>query len=860
MAGGDVHYEVLPNGLTLLLRPTQLAPVVNLQIWAQVGSADEGPGEQGLAHFHEHMLFKGTAKRGVGEVAGDVEGAGGRINAYTTFDTTVYYATLPRESLAVGLEVLVDAVRNSRFDPEEVRREREVVLEEIRRAEDSPGHVLSDAIFRTLYQTHPYGAPILGPPESVARFEREQVLSFYRRWYAPNNLVVAAAGDFDAGALARDIERAFADADASPVSVRRTRPSEPEQRDLRATIVERPFEGVRVDLAWATTRFAEPDAPLLDLLSFILGECESSRLVVRIKDREQSVDRIDASSYTPLDPGLFSVSFESDADRVKGAIEGVVREVERLRAEPVSSDELDRARANFLANEHFERESVAGMTSRLASFHVLTGDYRGDEVYLERIRRATPDELLELARRHLDPKRLNVAAVLPESDPPALDEASIRAAVARGVEATRRRFAAPKAARRSPRSIVHSYALPNGAAVHVVPRRDVPVMAARAAFLGGQLAEDESTAGLGSFLSSMWTRGTRSRSSADFARSVENLAGEVNGFCGRSSVGFTLEATSDKLEPLLDLFAEALLEPGFDPDEIERERRETLAAIDRLDDRLAQLAYLRFGETLFPTHPYRLPMLGRKESVSRIDADLLQAHHQRLIRPENLVLAVAGDVDPDAVAKAIAIRTGDLVASGFTRPTPPVDPPPTGVQEVRLRKERAQAHLVLGFYGLRVDDPDRYALDIVSQVLAGQGGRLFLELRDKQGLAYSVSSVNVEGVAPGFLSVYIATAPDKLADAQRGILVELERLLETAPGEEELTRARRYLTGSFAIDSQRNSNHAAHVALDSLYGLGPEAHYDYANRIAAVRGDDVLRVARRVIDLDAYVLSLVGEV
>ena len=610
MAGGDVHYEVLPNGLTLLLRPTQLAPVANLQIWARVGSADEGPGEQGLAHFHEHMLFKGTAKRGVGEVAGDVEGAGGRINAYTTFDTTVYYATLPADSLPVGLEVLVDAVRNSRFDPDEIRREREVVLEEIRRAEDSPGHVLSDAIFGTIYQHHPYGSPILGPPESVARFEREQVLSFYRRWYAPNNLIVAAAGDFDATSLAREITRAFAG--AKPCDVRRARATEPTQSDLRTRVLARPFEGARVDLAWATIPFADPDAPLLDLLSFILGECESSRLVARVKDREQSVDRIDSSSYTPLDPGLFSVSFESDGERVQEAIEAVVREVERVRSELVTPDELERARANFLANEHFERESVAGMTSRLASFQALAGDYRGDERYLETIRRATPSELQELARRHLDPQRLNVASVLPEFEAGTLDEARIRAAVGRGVETTRRRFALPKPARRGPGSIVHSYALPNGAAVHVVPRRDVPVVAARAAFLGGQLAESESDAGLGSFLSSMWTRGTRSRSAADFARSVENLAAEVNGFCGRSSVGFTLEATSDKLEPLLDLFAEALLEPGFDPDEIERERRETLAAIDRHEDRLAQVAYQRFGETLFPTHPYRLPMLGER--------------------------------------------------------------------------------------------------------------------------------------------------------------------------------------------------------------------------------------------------------
>ena len=231
-----------------------------------------------------------------------------------------------------------------------------------------------------------------------------------------------------------------------------------------------------------------------------------------------------------------------------------------------------------------------------------------------------------------------------------------------------------------------------------------------------------------------------------------------------------------------------------------------------------------------------------------------------MIRPENLVFAIAGDVDPDTVAEAIAVRTSDLVAEGFEAPAPAIDPRPTEILERRMKKARAQSHLVLGFAGLTVDDPDRYGLDVLSQVLAGQGGRLFLELRDKQGLAYSVSAVNVEGVAPGFFSVYIATAPEKLDDAQKGILSELERLVDAAPSEDELARARRYLTGSFAIDGQRNSNHAAHVALDSLYGLGPNAHYSYAEKISAVTDDDVLRIARRVLRLDAYAVSLVGDV
>jgi zinc protease len=252
-------------------------------------------------------------------------------------------------------------------------------------------------------------------------------------------------------------------------------------------------------------------------------------------------------------------------------------------------------------------------------------------------------------------------------------------------------------------------------------------------------------------------------------------------------------------------------------------------------------------------------MLGTAESVGRIDVEALRAHHERLVRPENLVFAVAGDVDPDAIAESISARTSDLEAKGFERPVPAFDEPIREIRERRLEKQRSQVHLVVGFPGLRVDDPDRIALDVLSQVLAGQGGRLFLELRDKRSLAYSVSAISVEGVAPGFFSIYIATAPEKAEEARRGILAELEQLVETAPAEDELSRARHYLAGSFAIDGQRNSNHAGHIALDGLYGLGPEAHYAYGSKVAAVTAEDVLHVARRVLTLDAYALSWVGD-
>ena len=355
----------------------------------------------------------------------------------------------------------------------------------------------------------------------------------------------------------------------------------------------------------------------------------------------------------------------------------------------------------------------------------------------------------------------------------------------------------------------------------------------------------------------MWLRGTESHSAADFARAVESRAADIDVFAGRSSFGLTVEAPSAALEPALDLFSEVLVEPAFDPDELERERAETLAAIERREDRLGQRAFQLLAEQLFLEHPYRLPTLGSASVIGALDRDAVLAHHERLVRMRNLVIAVSGDVDPDAIASGLAARLAALDGGEFMPPSPPLEDPPREIRRAELIKDRAQAHLVIGFRGVSVGDEDRFPLEVISQLLAGQSGRLFLELRDKQGLAYSVTATSVEGLAPGYFAAYIATAPEKLAAARAGLLDQLRRLLDAEPGEAELEAARRHLVGNFAIDRQRNAVHAAQTSLHALYGLGAAASRAYPEQIRAVSGKDVLRVAQRIIDLDAYAEAVV---
>ena len=841
----------LPNGLKVVLLEDHASPVVALNVWVRVGSADELEEEAGMAHVFEHMLFKGTERRAVGEIAATVEAAGGNINAFTSFDMTVYHITMASRDVDVGIDVLADAVLNSTFDPTELARESEVVLEEIRRSQDSPGRALTQAVFDTSFTTHPYRLPVIGTEESVKSFSREHLLDFYARWYVPGNMTFIVVGDIDPDAALAQIESAFAD--VATRAVAHPRASEPEQTEPRAQVVRTEFEQNLLGLAFPITSFRHEDTPDLDLLSLVLGGGESSRLYRGVKDQLQLVHGIGAGSYTPKDAGLFTIDARLDSDRIEDAVSAIATEVRRLRDFGPSDAELERARVNILSDEVHEKQTMQGQARKLGYFETLADGLEAEAVYLERIRRARPDDLQRAARRYLAPERVTVVAALAAGERDDLDAAALLAAYAGGEGSDRGR---PVGEQVSPG--VWRYQLPNGLRVIVKPNPSIPLVALRLSLLGGLLAETDATQGITSFAADVLTRGTEQRSAAQIAAEVESIGGSLFGFSGRNSFGLVGEFLADSLDTGLDLFADVLLHPAFDPDEIEKERSERMAALLRREDSSQTKAFELFQNEIFPGHPYRFPTIGNAASLEKLDRQALVNYFATYAWPSNGVLSVVGDVEPERIVAALTSYLGDWSGpESVALPERTLPPRPSEPREVSLEKNRNQVHIIVGFPGLALDDPDLPALEVLTQILSGQGGRLFLDLRDRQSLAYSVSAFSIEGLDPGTWGVYIASAPEKLDAARDGLRAQLAKVLDEPIAPEELDRARAYLIGSHAVSRQAFGAQAAVLSLDELYGFGPEWDLGFADRIAAVTPRDVERVARRIIDLDDAVVVVV---
>ncbi len=850
----------LANGMQVIVREDHFAPVVALQAWVKVGAADEHEVEAGVAHVHEHMLFKGTARRGVGQIAAEVESSGGLINAFTTADHTVYHLVLAGRYFATGLDILADALRNSTFDADELARELNVVLEEWKRSEDMPVSRAYTDLFRLSFKNHPYGRPVIGWRHTIEALDRGRVLDFFHRWYRPNNVVLVVVGDVSLEAVRTHVTTAFDGWQAAPLPAR-ARAVEPPQLEMRTTAIAMAVQEHHLLLGFRVPSAHDPDAVALDLLAYVLAGGESTRLVSTLEAQKELVNSVSAFAYTPQDPGLFVLLASLERKKIAVATRELLSALVPLRTDMVSRAELTRARSNLESEFVYRKETMQGQARLLGYSQCVFGDPDYETRYLGDLAAVTREDIQRVAHTYLQAQNLVAVVVGPDAarlapTPHAL--ATALAAPAPAPAATRGSRAASAARpRANPRPGIHTRTLENGVRLVVKEHHAAPLVALRAAVLGGLLLERVETNGVNNFLAGLTTRGSRHHSRESLARAVESLAGNLDGFSGRNSFGLRGQFIARHAEEGIELFLEVLRHPTFPAEEVEKRRRELLVAIANRDDEPAQRALELFYAAHFPQHPYGLTVLGTRATISGFTRPALVSYYRRLLAPSRLVVSAVGDLDARWTLDRLEAALGDLPIPR-PLPRPLAAAPPSRVRRVTRHLERQQTHFVLGMRGGRVTDSDRAVLKVLEAVLSRQGGRLFLELRDRQGLAYSVSAFASEGVDPGVFGVYFACDPSVVERAVAGVLIELTRLRDEPISAAELGQARKYLLGSYEISLQTNTAQGDELAFNELYGLGIDGGDRYREALARVTPAAVQAAARGYFNLSAYTLAVVG--
>jgi len=830
-----VTLTTLDNGLTIIVGEDHSAPVVSAQAWAMTGSIHEGEWlGAGLSHVLEHMLFKGTERRGPGRIDQEVHDAGGYMNAYTSFDRTVYYIDVPNDGASVAIDILCDIMQHASLPEDELAKEMDVIRREMDMNQDDPGRRSGRRLFETAYTRSPYRYTVIGYPDIFNTLTREDIVGYYRKRYQPNNVFYVVTGDVSAEAVVEQIAKAYEGNPARPLPPL-VLPAEPRQTAQRVRIEEAPVELGHVHFSWHIPDIRHEDVPVLDVLSTLLGSGRSSRLFREVREKQAVVHSADAWTYNPGLPGLFGMSAVVDGDKFEAARDAMLAEVEKLRRKAPTRAEVTKAVKQTVSHTYASRKTMSGQAQDLGSSWLAAGDLNFAHRFLERVKRVTPSDLLRVAREYLTEDNLTLYALLPEGAAPKTE--------------TKLEVAASDAIQR--------IELDNGLRLLIKPDHKLPFVQFRMVFEGGVLAESPANNGATALMSKLLLKGTKSRKAEAIAEEIESVGGHIDTYGGNNSLGVTAEVLADDFDTGLDLVADVVQNPSFPAGPLERERQVQLAAIKAQRDELLSNCFKLMRRGLFGPQGYGLDNLGTEDSVSKLKAEDLRHLHAQLLAPERGVLAIFGDVQAAEVEAA--------VKKAFGKWQPERQPRTTyqnhygaisGRKRVIEKREKKQAVLVIGFPGVTLDDPDRHALELIQEACSDLGSRLFQRIREKLGLAYYVGAHNFLGLQPGYFAFYCGTAPEKVDRVEEELLAEAKGLQEKGLTAEELERAKAKVIGQRKIARQELGGYALSTALDELYGLGYDNHEKEDARYRAVDLAAAQRVARKYLNPDKCVVAV----
>ena len=823
LARGRTQTRVLPNGFTVLVEPDHSAPVASVQVWVQSGSIHEGSWlGAGLSHLLEHMIFKGTEKRGPNEIARAVQEAGGYVNAYTSFDRTVYWIDVPADGAGTAMELLADATLHSTLPAEEFSKEQEVIRREFAMGFDDPNRMSTELMLSTAFSASPYRHPIIGHLEVFNRLTRDDLAAYYRARYTPENMFLVVTGDVDPAQVFADAEKNFGPASRQaqpPLFI----PHEPAQLGRREAHEEFETELTRCSLVWHIPPVTHPDTAPLDVLATALGGGRSTPLHLELREKKNLVHHISAYSYMAGEMGLFGIDFLCDPDKRIEAAQAVLEIVDRYCGQTATPAEVTKARKSILADQLNNLSTARGRASDIGGSWLLARNPDLGSEYLGHIGCVEAADLQRVARRYLTESKATITSLNPKGS---LDLASRAAHVA--------------GARK-----IEKFTLPNGLRVLVCADHKLPLVNLVAVFRGGLLAENAATNGVTALAARTLIKGTERRSAEQLNDEIEAVGGQIRADSGNNSFSVSVEVMKPDLGLGMDILSDVLAHAAFPDEEIAREKEDQIASIKAEDEQITTVARNAMRRAVFGDHPYGLRSSGTVDSVESLTGEQLLAFREECVTAKNGVLAIFGDVSVKEVRAMAGEMFGGLREGALLMTDPPVAPPLGAAAEIVVNEPKQQAVLMAGFRGADALSADRAALELIDTASSDMASRFFQRIREELGLAYFVGAAQMMGFAPGIFTFYLGTDPAKVDLVRKNFDEEIAALAAEGLTEAELIRAKKKLIGSEAIRNQSLETFAHVVAVDELYGLGAEHHAERAAEINAVTLEQVREVAQK---------------
>jgi zinc protease len=867
----------LPNGLKVALHRDASVPRVTVCVAYHVGARNERAGRTGFAHFFEHMMFRGT--KNVPNYDIPLKETGAQSNAFTTEDMTVYFETVPSNYLeralyleAERLAFLPTALNQAAFDTE-----REVVKNERRlRHENVPYGLAEETILANVFpKGHPYSWSVIGSMKDLDAATLDDLRRFFAEFYHPANATLCLAGDFDPARAKGLVEKYFGPLVAGPTP-RKLAPGEAptvERRVTQADEVQLP----RIHWAWPTVADDHDDAPALDILASVLAGGDASRLHKALVLEARAAKDVAADSDTKEISGLFTIQSTAAEGKGVAEIESILAaQLDRLRSEPPTADELARALAKV------EKAFYHGLTSPLGRAVMLSNGFaqKDDPNYYRRdfarYFRVTPADLARVAQRYLTPMKvvLDIEPARPgqketeavqagpgpasRSDDAPLPDRTPRG----GPDWSKLPGPGEPAAFRAPKVVRKR--LGNGLDVWISPWRTLPLVEARLIVPAGTADDPAGKSGLATLTATLLDKGSTRLTATELAEALERLGASVGIGAGPDDTIVRVDLLARELERPLALVAEMLTSPRFDPKDVDRERQLQLADLLQGPDNPHWIAGRAFRAVLHGKgHPYANPSDGYPETVKRLTGDDVRAFHKGHFAPNVSTLIVVGDVDPEALVATLEKTLGTWTGQAEPpRPRPEAKAGASPRIAYLVDKPGAvQSVLTVGRRWVERVDPRYYATLIGNHILGADFlSRLNRNLRVENGFTYGAGSAFVFRRTGSVWAVQTDVRAEVTAAALKEVLGELDALTKDKPfTTEEIGVAREAEVRSYPESFESPGGIVGTLEEMAEFHLPPDYLETYLERLQSTKPDQIVRAMTEVVEPKERVVLVVGD-
>ncbi len=860
----DEIVSVLNNGMVVIVKRVP-SPVCAVRAYVHAGSVYEGQWMGGgLSHLLEHLVAGGsTHRRTEAENRSLLQAIGNDSNAYTTMDHTAYFVNTTPDHMDQAVDLVSGWVLGALITPAEYAREYEVVQRELEKGKGEPMRAFYYMAARNRYRVGPAGVPTIGYQQVIQGLSRDDVFSYYKEAYAPNNMVFCVAADLDPEAMLAAVRKNVNDA-APQRDFSHDITAEPPVVAPRTAVATFPKLGqARLELAFPTIRLQDDDLYALDLLSAALSGGDSAILVEEMRDKQKLVTAVDSSSYTPsFVPGSFSFDMQLDPKNIEPATAAVMAIIDQVKADGIDPNRLERAKTQMRVGRVMQLQGAEAVAASMGTDMLSTGDPHFSDVYVDRIKAVTPAQVKAVAQKYFDRQRLLTTVLLPAE---AVGAAGLPAAVEmiRPATATTRRSASAEGSAK-----VTRVELDNGVILLHKRIATAPLVTMQMYALGGLTAEDAKTNGLGNLTMEMLPRGTKDHTAQQIAEFFDSIGGSINTGCGNNSWYWQTTCMAEDADKTAAMLGDVVANPSFPADELGTMKKRVLAAIAGQDADWTGQAFRFFKQKYFGPSgsPYQFTAIGTEANVNAATPEELSKWYADRVLKSRRVVAIYGDIDLDHAKKLAAGQFGKGAKVDATAPARPdanaatvpasgdagATTPHVVIERVETQKTaQPLAGVVIGYdaHGV-IGEAATFPLAVADTMTSGYSyptGYLHETLRGL-GLVYVVHAVNQPGVSaktPGTFLVYAGCDPKNVNQVVDLILENIARVQGTDADMQAdwFDRSKGLIAITEAMNNETAGEQASTAALDELYGLGYRYHDRFAAGIDTVSLDDVRRVA-----------------